>query len=237
MEYRRWYYVARRLSRSAAEAEDLLHDSLLAAVVVGRQALSTDADCRWFSGTLIHLSAMRARSDIRRRRREGQAAPTPEVTVQVVDREPLPSAVQRLPRGVRLVMILAIHGLGRVEIRQALGISDVALRQRLTALRRCLDGLPAGVASDLCTFSRLPRTDHHDLGLIRRALIKAMQRLFPQAAETGSGRTAAVGFPDPDGHLFIVPLFTAPSGTEMVKGGATSTSQKSLRRQPSREPT
>jgi RNA polymerase sigma-70 factor (ECF subfamily) len=93
-----------------------------------------------------------------------------------------------LPPSLRAVAALALAGQTRREIAYLLGLSDTALRQRLTALRRAFaargvampEGLP-GLGGSL------------DYGRIRDALVPMLHRQ--------GGMIAAH---DPDGHLFVI---------------------------------
>lgn len=62
--------LARRHSRVADEAEELLHDALLEAVRTGRHDFTQAATLRWLAGTIRNLGAMTARGARRRRLRE-----------------------------------------------------------------------------------------------------------------------------------------------------------------------
>jgi hypothetical protein len=93
-----------------------------------------------------------------------------------------------LPPSLRSVAALALAGQTRREIAYLLNLTDTALRQRLTALRRTLaergtpmpEGLP-GLGGTL------------DYGRIRDALLPMLLRQ--------GGMIAAH---DPDGHLFVI---------------------------------
>ena len=140
--YRRWRAFARRLVRTPDEADDIVQDGLLAAVAAGRAGLTSEADRRWFSGVIRNQALMLARSTARRRQREAACASPVASDDGDPDHETARAALDRLPRGVRQVATLALHGLAREEVAVALGLSDAAFRQRLTALRRCLEQLP-----------------------------------------------------------------------------------------------
>lgn len=188
--YRRWLRVARRFARAEA-AEDLLHDGLLTAARAGRIGLASEEDQRWFAGVLRRHGAFLARSAIRRRRREHAFALPPGDDAEPALAEALPGCLARLPRGTRLVAQLALHGCSREEITLALGLRPEAFRQRLTALRRALDALPADqrdAVRDVARAATAPR----DLGQLRRALLRAL------AVRPG------IGICDPDGHLIIL---------------------------------
>ena len=122
---RRLRAQARRLVRCAADAEDLVQDVLVAAVIAGR------ADPAWLAGTLRRQAAFAARGAVRRRRREQAAgpslhAPSPGPVEAPPTLPPMPPAARRVAR-------LALHGLGADEIRWLLRITPQAFRQRLVS--------------------------------------------------------------------------------------------------------
>lgn len=169
------------------EAEDLLHDALIAAIAQGRRPWQEGL--AWFRGVLRQQAAMAARGAVRRRRRETLAA-----VPDHVEPAPLPEpwkAVAALPRGLRIVALLILTGHNRVEICHLLRIPDETLRQRLSALRRKLDAAPAG--EPLADFARL------DGGLSAGALRRS---LLPVVRLGG----ASFASHDPDGHLFAVKI-------------------------------
>ncbi|MGY6710705.1 MAG: RNA polymerase sigma factor [Rhizobiaceae bacterium] len=124
--------IARRHARPGIEADDLLQDALTVALTAGR---NPDARNRaWLAGTMRNLAAMAARSAGRRRRREEHtqtdlsAGTSPEASVM--------PELEDLPPALRIVALLALSGHNRVEIRHLLRISDTALRQRISGIRR-----------------------------------------------------------------------------------------------------
>lgn len=137
-DYRRWLDVARRCSRRADDAEDLLQESLLAALKAQREPAAYAA---WFHGVIRNLAAMRARTAVRERVRTESITADRETHDDVGDLHGQAwRDIDALPHGLRRVAVLALSGLERAEIRQVLAISDTALRQRLAALRRRLGG-------------------------------------------------------------------------------------------------
>jgi hypothetical protein len=94
------------------------------------------------------------------------------------------AAVAVLPPSLRRVAELALAGLHRNEIAWIIGVSDVTLRQRISALRKRLDSFDAmpAVAGGL----DLP------IGLMRRALLPVVRA------------QDAPGTHDPDGHLLVL---------------------------------
>lgn len=193
--YRRLRSVARRHTRKAAEAEDLVQDVLLIALEEGRDALDADA-LPWLSGVIRQRALMQARSAIRRRRREAVVAvPTDEAAPSP---DPVPDATDllaRLPPAARRVAVLALHGLGHEEIRWILGIPDTAFRQRLTRIRKALGAMSPGQRAEALALAyvRDPvRSVDLQFGLVRRALKAAL------------GGRDGLGSHDPDGHLLVV---------------------------------
>lgn len=128
--------TARRFASSEDEARDLVQDALVIALARGFDDWSTSGRRGWLCGVLRKRAAFVARGQVRRRRREGLVggASGAGVSRWVWRAEFLAS----LPRSLRVVAALASADLCAAEIRWLLGLSDTALRQRLTALRRAV---------------------------------------------------------------------------------------------------
>lgn len=204
--YRHWLGVARRYSRRANEAEDLLQESLLAALQSGRQPLDDAAVGPWFHGVLRNRAALRARTAARERIREASAVLPEDSIENPVHHSPALDwqEIATLPDGLRRVLVLTLSGLDRAEIRQVLAISDTALRQRLRALRKHL-GEPrtADFHALAATYAaRLERNNPPDGGLRRAALAR------------GPARLAAFRFAvaDPDCNLLAIGGKTSQTG-------------------------
>jgi DNA-directed RNA polymerase specialized sigma24 family protein len=174
-------------ARRPDEAEDLLHDALIAAIAQGRRPWQEGL--AWFRGVLRQQSAMAARGAVRRRRREALAV-VPDHAEPAALPEPW-RAVTVLPGGLRIVALLILTGHNRAEICHLLRITDETLRQRVCALKRKLGGAQAG--EPLAEFTKL------DGGLAAGALRRA---LLPVVRLGG----ASFGSYDPDGHLFAVKI-------------------------------
>lgn len=201
----RLYAQARRLTARPADVDDLVQETLLAALQAGR------SDLPWLSGVLRNQAALQARSAVRRRRRESfeaaaQEGAVEEAASEAVDRglvPRIPDWLRRLPPASRKVAVLALHGLSAEEIRWLLGISPVAFRQRLTGIRKALAGLrPAERSESLAlAYVRDPaRSADLQFGLVRRAL---------KAAMFGSD---GLGTHDGDGHLLVIRTRAHTSG-------------------------
>lgn len=192
--YNHFYRRARRFTRDRAEAEDLLHDALLAALKAGRYPLTDPADEIWFAGVLRNTSAMDARTGTRRRARERAYAEShePGRTVENID-TPFDAVLARMPPAARAVAVLVLHGLNAGEICWVHRLSATAFRQRLTSIRKALKTLPEEVRAEaLATALHRPGIPGLELGLIRRALVATLER------------TPGIGSHDPDGHLIII---------------------------------
>ena len=178
--------LARRHSRRADEAEDLLQDALLDAVAAGRADLADAGNRRWLAGVIRNRAAMAARGAVRRRRRETlwQAERAGPEAVASTD----PAEVLRdLPPALKAVAALALSGHSRREIAYLLRLEDAALRQRVVALRRQLSarGIPMPAL-----------TPGLGLGLSYGRIRDA---LLPKLVREG-GLFASH---DPDGHLIV----------------------------------
>lgn len=180
--------IARRECRDAGSVEDLVQESMLAALLAGRTDFELPDNARWLAGTVRNRARMAARSAIRRRGREGQwlAAAMPAVPV-----EPGSGAaglLSSLPAALRSVAALTLSGHNRREIAYLLNLSDAALRQRVVALKRQV--VSAGLA--------LP-TDLPGLNL-DLAYGRIRDALLPQLLRDGG----LLASHDPDGHLFVI---------------------------------
>jgi len=180
--------LARAASRSG-DAEDLLHDALIAALAAGRDDLSVRANRAWLYGTIRNLGRMAWRGQSRRKRREREWAETAETAdAAAVSPAPVTDLLRGLRPPLKAVAALVLTGHSRREIAYLLGLSDAALRQRLVQLKRGLSragltmpGEPAGLNLDLA------------YGRLRAALL-------PLLLEQGG----ALGSHDPDGHIFVI---------------------------------
>lgn len=177
----RW---ARAASRRDDEAEDLLQIVLEAAVTAGRADMSVAANRAWVRGALRKRASFEARTALRRQRREMSSSP-PDSTPSSHN----PTAfTEALPSGLRTTARLVLSGHTKAELRWLLGVSDAALRQRFSQIRkrwRALEtqplvGLPGLTGS-------LP------YGYLRTTLLQRVRR-----------RGVTLASHDPDGHLFVV---------------------------------
>ena len=175
---------ARRRAGRSSEAEDLLQDALLIALEARRGDLSRPENRRWFAGVVRNRALMDARGAARRRRREAEFhAMTPEADQPGTQPHPL---VPDLPPALRTTALLALTGHTRAEIGWLLQLSDVALRKRISEIRRRLGA--TGYGTDAAALrGDLP------FGLMRQALLSRVRLNRP-----------ALGSHDPDGNLFVV---------------------------------
>jgi DNA-directed RNA polymerase specialized sigma24 family protein len=179
--------IARRHSRRAGEAEDLLQDALLDAVVAGRLDLGDIGNRRWLAGVIRNRATMAARGAIRRRTRETlwEAARPAADTAEPIS---VADVLRELPPALKAVAALALSGHSRREIAYLLRLEDAALRQRVVALKRRLAA--RGVAMPATTPGLSLELSY---GRIRDALL-------PKLLKEG-GLFASH---DPDGHLFVI---------------------------------
>jgi RNA polymerase sigma-70 factor (ECF subfamily) len=195
-EYKHWLTVAARYARRAGEAEDLLHDSLLAAAEARRADLSDSKTRAWFAGLIRNKAAMDARTAARRKRREAivsQSRPQPTLA-NPRDDDAVLELVRSLPPATRAVATLALHGMTRPEIACALRLSDEALRQRLTTLRRKWVHVSRDAqdqAIERVQSRRRTIGQELALGTMRRALLTLVRDVD------------GIGTHDPDGHLLV----------------------------------
>jgi DNA-directed RNA polymerase specialized sigma24 family protein len=198
--YRDILRVARRCTRSAEEAQDLAQDALAIALARGFEDWPSPSRRGWLRGVVRRRAALLARGEARRRRRErlpdGSSAVAGAWTWQQ-------RFLQSLPRSLRVVAALASADLSAAEIRCVLNLSEVALRQRLSALRRAVRAEPETPT--------LPAPGpQQSLGARRAQLLAALR--------WQGGQTLAAC--DPDGHpivLCVVPHKTRLPGNSGVK--------------------
>ncbi|MEX1994163.1 MAG: hypothetical protein WD929_05830 [Steroidobacteraceae bacterium] len=196
-EYRQCLAMARRHARIATEAADLLQEALLAGIQAGRFEFASDADRAWLAGTLRNIAAETARGESRRRARDTRwAADQPVEVIAAQPDDSRDAILGRLSDGTRRVAVLALYGLNADEIQFVLGLKPPAFRQRLTALRRALGGLPEALRREALALAYAePRrlgAARLDFGLIRRALLHHLRG------------TPGIGTHDPDGHLLAI---------------------------------
>ncbi len=183
--------AARRHARRADEAEDLLHDALLAMLGSGEPPGDERA---WLHGVMRNRALMQARAAVRRRRREAQWQ------AQAGDGEPAPDHGPNhgarlpadLPPSLRAVLLLALTGHSRAEIRHLLRLSDEALRQRIAMLRRRIDG--SGMPAEPLLAGPLA------FGSLRRGLLPVVRRFGHLATHDPDGHGIVVGFSSGRAH-------------------------------------
>ncbi len=183
--------LARRASRRPEDADDLLQSALLAALEAGRTEMSAPETRRWLAGVIRNGGAFEGRTSARRRRRETAWSETGgNVLAPAQGRSGEAVAwasdtmLATLSPALRLTALLALSGHRRQEIGWLLNLSDAALRQRISQLRRALtrsEPPDAGPSGELA------------FGRIRRALLAPARR-----------GAVFLASHDPDGHLFVV---------------------------------
>jgi len=176
--------AAARHSRVAHEAEDLVQDVLMAAIERGRDCTAPDF-LPWALGAIRNRASFAARTAARRKLREASIM-MPDDDSPALPKLPA-TFLAALPPAQRILALLVNLGMDRLEIAYLLGLSDVALRQRLAGLRRALSQF--GVAVETLD----PRPESHGDGIARRALKRDLR--------VGTARAFAIR--DPDG----IPIF------------------------------
>ncbi|HKY40386.1 MAG TPA: hypothetical protein VJN18_30845 [Polyangiaceae bacterium] len=196
--YRDILVTARRFARSEDEARDLVQDVLEIAIGHGIDDWASPERRAWLRGVVRRHAAFVVRVERRRRRREllvddQRAASTGAWVWQ-------PKFLASLPKSLRRVATLASADLCAAEIRWLLQLTDTALRQRLSALRRALRGhdepptLPA---------PEPPRS----FGTQRAQVLSHLRRR--------GGR--AIATQDPDGHVLFLKI--DPHKAELAGNG------------------
>lgn len=189
--------LARRAARRADEADDLVQTALLAAIESGRTDFSAPETRRWLAGVIRNRAAFDARTAARRRRREtGWSEAQPAATNNTAGSAP---ELAHLSPALRVTALLALSGHTRQEIGWLLNLSDDALRQRISQLKRALAGAGADANAD--------PTGALAFGRIRRALLGPARR-----------DNAFLASHDPDGHLFVVSRSQISAPRQQTRG-------------------
>jgi DNA-directed RNA polymerase specialized sigma24 family protein len=182
--YRDILRTARRCTRSADEAREVAQDAFVTALTRGFQDWSAPAQRAWLHGVVRKRAAFLARGHARRRRRE-QSVQAESGKVRRWAWQP--SFLASLPRSLRMVAALASADLCAAEIRWLLGLTDTALRKRLSALRQAVRAQPelptVRAPEPACTF-----------GPQRAQLLRSLHRQ----------RADALATHDPDGHPILL---------------------------------
>jgi RNA polymerase sigma-70 factor (ECF subfamily) len=192
--YRELLRMARRLAPSDDEARDLVQDAVMIALARGFDDWSAPGHRGWLRGVMRKRAAFVARGRQRRRRREQLAdGPSRSGASRWTWQADFLAA---LPRSLRAVATLASADLCAAEIRWLLGLSDTALRQRLTALRRAV-----GAESEPPT--QAAAEPQGAFGGLRAPMLASLRRQ--------RGRVAATH--DPDGHVILLRMAPHKTGT------------------------
>lgn len=166
---RRLRSIAARCSRVQHEAEDVVQDILLSAVAEGRNT-ADPSFMAWAAGAIRLRARFVARTAARRTRRESDYA-TARQPAKAAPGLRLPeSFVESLPPSRRVVALLVNLGMSRHEIAYLLGLTDVALRQRIAGLRKAMAAAGVNPLPVIEQCGDVPR------GLARRALKAALPR-------------------------------------------------------------
>jgi DNA-directed RNA polymerase specialized sigma24 family protein len=136
--YRDILVAARRATRSEDEARDLVQDVLEIALRRRADDWSSPEGRVWLRGVVRKHAAFVVRGEKRRRRRESLADSNGTASAGAWVWQP--KFLASLPSSLRRVATLASADLCAAEIRWLLQLTDTALRQRLSALRRALRG-------------------------------------------------------------------------------------------------
>jgi len=182
--YRDILRTARRVSRSGDEARDLVQDVLTIALARGLRDWPSPARRAWLRGVVRKRAAFLARGQARQRRREGLLGGAGQGAGAWSWQ---PRFLASLPRSLRVVASLASADLCAAEIRWLLGLSDTALRKRLSALRSAVRGEaePPTLAAP---------EPPHSFGAHRAQLLATLRRQ----------RDPALATHDPDGHPILL---------------------------------
>ncbi|WP_367717986.1 sigma-70 family RNA polymerase sigma factor [Nitratireductor sp. GISD-1A_MAKvit] len=189
--YRHLLKTAHRHASHLIEAEDLVQETLIAALTAGnRPCVESRA---WLQGVMRNVAATKRRSAYRRTKRENAA----QFVVPSDDSEIPTAFLASLPRSQRIVALLALGGHTRSEIRHLLRISDASLRQRIAGLRQRWRNAPPDAAP-------LPGkllAGTLAFGTIRKSLLPLTGRNSAfLASHDPDGNLFAIGFSHPEAH-------------------------------------
>lgn len=199
--------LARRVSRRADEADDLVQEALLIALEAGRTNLASPETRRWLAGVIRNRATFDARTSVRRKRRDTSWSESHRLEPAHPEQRPQGASVEgragdatlpSLPPSLRVTALLALSGHTRQEIGWLLNLSDTALRQRISQLKRALDNAPMPDANPTGALA---------FGRIRRALLGPTRR--PEAFLASH---------DPDGHLFVVSRSQISAPRQQTRG-------------------
>jgi RNA polymerase sigma-70 factor (ECF subfamily) len=192
--YREVLVAARRFARSEDDARDLTQDVLEIALARGVDDWCSAERRAWLRGVVRRHAAFVVRGERRRRQRELGAQSPDAAGVGTWMWQP--KFLASLPRSVRSVATLASADWCASEIRWLLQLSDTALRQRLTALRRALSAhdepptVPVGEPA-------------RGFGPLRAQLLANLRRRGGRAVVTH----------DPDGHVLFLKMAAHKTGS------------------------
>lgn len=194
--FRDLHALARRVARRSGDADDLVQQAILAALEAGRSDLSAPETRRWLAGVIRKRAAFDARTAGRARRRESAWS---ETQARADDGQKADPGLPPLSPALKVTALLALSGHTRQEIGWLLNLSEEALRQRVSQLRKALAN--AGPASNGNPSGALA------FGRIRQALLAPGRR-----------NNAFLASHDPDGHLFVVSRSQIPAPRQQTGG-------------------
>lgn len=170
--------IARRYSRRKQEAQDLLQSAFLVAVQAGRSDVSKAENRRWLVGVIKNIAAFDARSAARRMSRDTawhrtveQFTPEPKLADSKV------AFANKLPPRLRTAALLIFGGHTRAEVGWLLGVSDMAVRQYVHAIKRrwqqeCQTSLgPEPLLSGTLPFGQMRQDMRRHIGLLKHGQV------------------------------------------------------------------
>jgi len=200
--YRDVLRTARRCTRSGDEARELAQDAFVIALARGFCDWSAPAQRAWLHGVVRRRAAFLARGHARRRRRERLVDPA---SARAASWAWHPDFLASLPPSLRVVAALASADLCAAELRWLLGLTDTALRKRLSALRKAVRAEP-----ELPTVAA--PAPNLTLGARRAELLMSLRRQQAEALATH----------DPDGHPILLRVVAHSAGAPATTGGRTA---------------
>lgn len=173
--------AARRYAGRGDEADDLVQAACLAAVEAGRTDFGSAETQAWLHGVMRNKARMAARGAARQRARDARWMVESDNGGRGDEAGP---DLSGLPKSLRVTALLSLNGATRAEIGWLLGLSDAALRQRVSQLKRAIERAPE---ADLTLEGALP------FGVMRRTMLERLRN-----------RGGFLASHDPDGHFFVL---------------------------------
>lgn len=145
-QFSQWFNATLKLVDDKDIAQEIVQQALLHAVEEGRKPWKMRNDHFWLQGVIRNLSRqywkkgaleLKHRSWIKT-----NIAIQNRDSALLNDHKEFDTILSAIPRRLKLILLLALQGLGKKEILQVSGLSDTAFRKRLSTLKSTLEKQP-----------------------------------------------------------------------------------------------